>query len=86
MAQIADVVVSPFAGTCTEGAALRRKPVIISQLVTDEARDGEFIYWQPDAAKIPAMIAAWRENGILSRARLRDILRRTVARCARRAA
>jgi hypothetical protein len=86
MAQIADVIVSPFAGTCTEGAALRRKPVIISQLVTDEAREGEFIYWQPDAAKIPAMISAWRENGILRRVRLRDVLRRTVERCARRAA
>jgi hypothetical protein len=86
MAQIADVIVSPFAGTCTEGAALRRKPVVISQLVTDEARDGEFIYWQPDAAKIPAMISEWRENGILRRVRLREVLRRTVERCARRAA
>jgi hypothetical protein len=86
MAQLADVVVSPFAGTTTEGAALRRKPVIISQLMTQEGPEGEFIYWQPDAAKIVDMISAWRQNGILARVRLRDVVRRALNDRAQRAA
>jgi hypothetical protein len=86
MAQLADLVVSPCAGTTTEGAALRRKPVIISQLMTGEGTDGEFIYWQPDPAKIADMISAWRNNGKLARVRLRDAVRRTLKDRAQRAA
>jgi hypothetical protein len=86
MAQMADLVVSPFAGTTTEGAALRRKPVIISQAMTEAASDGEFIHWQPDAGKIPEMIAAWRADGLLGRVRLRDAVRFTLQRRAQKAA
>jgi hypothetical protein len=86
MAQIADLVISPFAGTTSEGAALRRKPVIISQLMTDESSDGEFLRWQPDARQIPAVIEEWRRQGILGRARLGEIARQMLAQRIQRAA
>ncbi len=86
MAQIADVVISPCANTVTEGASLRRKPVIICQLASQESRDGEFLYWQPDPAKIPEAIREWQERGILGRVRLRDVARRMLNRRAQQAA
>jgi hypothetical protein len=86
MVQMADLVVSPFAGTTTEGAALRRKPVIICQAMTEAARDGEFIHWQPDASKIPEMITAWHAEGVLGRVRLRNAVFLTLKRRAQNAA
>jgi hypothetical protein len=85
-AQIADLVVAPFAGTATEGAALRRTPVIICQLMTEEGGDGEFLQWQPDPAKIPALIRSLRERGLLGRVNLKDAVRRLLGRRARQAA
>ena len=86
MAQIADLVIAPCAGTTTEGAYLRRKPVIICQLACDEGSDGEFLYWQPNAAKIPDLIRRWQENGILGRLGLRNIARRMLGQRRRQAA
>ena len=85
-AQIADLVIAPCAGTTTEGAALRRKPVIICQLTCDEGSDSEFLQWQPDPAKIPDLIRRWRENGILGRSGLKNIARRMLQQCRRQAA
>lgn len=86
MAQIADLVIAPCAGTVTEGASLRRKPVIICQLTCDQASDGEFLYWEPDAVKIPDLIRRWREKGILGRSGLRNIARRMLGQRRRQAA
>jgi hypothetical protein len=85
-AQIADLVVSPFAGTATEGAALRRTPVIICQLMTEASSDGEFLHWQPDPAKIPELIRSFRERGLLGRVNLEDAVRRLLGRRAQQAA
>jgi hypothetical protein len=86
MAQVADLIVAPSAGTTTEGAALRRKPVIICQLGSDEGSDGEFLYWQPDAAKVPDLIRRWRESGILGRLGLRNVVRQMLRQARRHAA
>lgn len=86
MAQIADLVIAPFAGTATEGASLRRKPVIICQLTCERDNDGEFLYWEPDAANIPDLIRHLREKGILGRSGLRNIARRILAQRCRHAA
>jgi hypothetical protein len=85
-AQIADLVISPFAGTATEGAALRRTPAIICQLMTEASSDGEFLCWQPDPAKIPELIRSFRERGLVGRVNIEDAVRRLLGRRARQAA
>ncbi len=86
MAQIADLIVSPYAGTVTEGASLRQKPVIICQLMTDESRANDFLYWQPDASKVPELICSLRQKGIIGRVRITDAVQRMISRRARQAA
>jgi len=71
--QLADLVISPFAGTTTERATLCRKPTIICQALGQEGARGEFLYWEPEAEKIPRLIRSWREKGWLSRSRLAAI-------------
>lgn len=72
--QLADLVISPFAGTTTERAALCRKPTIICQAMGQEGARGEFVYWEPTPEKIPQLIQSWFEKGWLRRARLASIL------------
>jgi len=72
--QLADLVVSPFAGTSTERAALCRKPTIICQALSGAGPQGEFVCWEPQADKIPGLINRWRDQGYLARARLYNIL------------
>ena len=72
--QLADLVISPFAGTTTERAALCRKPTIICQALSGAGPQGEFVYWEPQAEKIPQLIHSWRDQGYLARARLANIV------------
>lgn len=71
--QLADLVISPFAGTTTERAALCRKPTIICQALGQEGARGEFLYWESRPEKIPELIGAWHEKGWLARSRLAAI-------------
>jgi hypothetical protein len=68
--QLADLVISPFAGTTTERASLCRKPTIICQGMGQQGPRGEFTYWEPRPEQIPQLIHAWKENGFLARRRL----------------
>lgn len=72
--QLADLVITPFAGTVTERAALCRKPTIICQAMGTEGWQGECLYWEPQPARIPHLIQAWRERGLLSRTRLATLV------------
>jgi hypothetical protein len=72
--QLADVVISPFAGTTTERASLCRKPTIICQAMAQEGPGGEFLYWEPRPEKLPELIHAWNEKRWLARARLSQIV------------
>jgi hypothetical protein len=72
--QLADLVISPFAGTTTERASLCRKPTIICQAMGDEGQQGEFIYWEPNPERIPRLIQEWRETGWLNRTSLTQIV------------
>lgn len=65
--QLADLVISPFAGITTERAAFCRKPTIICQSMGEEGWQGEFIYWEPNPKRLPALIQAWRAQGLLDR-------------------
>lgn len=73
--QLADLVISPFAGTTTERASLCRKPTIICQSMGEEGWQGESVYWEPHPRRIPEIIQAWREQGILGRASLAQLAR-----------
>ncbi len=73
--QLADIVISPFAGTTTERAPLCRKPTIICQSMGEEGWQGEFIYWEPNPGRIPDLIQRWREQGMLGRASLAQVTR-----------
>ena len=68
--QLADLVISPFAGTTTERASLCRKPAIICQAMGQQGSRGEFIYWEPRPENIPQLIRSWKEKGCLTRRRL----------------
>ncbi len=67
--QLADLVISPFAGTTTERASLCRKPTIICQAMGQQGSRGEFVCWDPRPERIPQLIGAWREKGFLARRR-----------------
>lgn len=73
--QMADLVVSAFAGTVTERASLCRKPTIICQAMGEEGWQGESTYWEPRPEKIPGLIQEWRGKGLLHRTRLSGIVR-----------
>jgi hypothetical protein len=68
--QVADLVITPFAGTTTERAVLCRKPTIICQAMGQAGWRGEFTYWEPRPEKIPDLITAWRNTGSLKRVSL----------------
>jgi hypothetical protein len=72
--QLADLVISPFAGTTTERAALCHKPTILCQAIGEEGWQGESLYWEPNPANIPGLIQTWQENGRLGRTRLSQIV------------
>jgi hypothetical protein len=72
--QLADLVISPFAGTTTERASLCRKPTIICQALGQEGWRGEFSYWEPRPEKIPDLIRSWNESGWLQKARLARVV------------
>ncbi len=72
--QLADLIISPFAGTTTERASLCRKPTIICQAMGEEGWRGEFLYWEPRPENIPELILSWREKGSLQRTRLARVL------------
>lgn len=72
--QLADLVIAPFAGTVSERAALCRKPTIICQAMGAEGWQGESLYWEPQPARIPHLIQAWRERGLLSRTHLATLV------------
>ena len=50
--QLADLVVSPFAGTTTERAALCRKPTIICQAMGQSGLQDDYFCWEPRPEKI----------------------------------
>jgi hypothetical protein len=71
---MADLVISPFAGTTTERAGFCRKPTIICQAMGQEGWQGEFLYWEPRPEKIPELIRSWKERGWLNRKRMARVL------------
>ena len=73
--QLADLVISPFAGTTTERASLCRKPTIICQSMGEEGWQGESIYWEPQPRRIPEIVHTWREQGLLGRNSLAQLVR-----------
>ena len=84
--QLADLVVSPFAGTTTERAALCRKPTIICQAMGQSGFQDEYLCWEPRPEKIPVLIQSWIANDWLPRPRLARILTELATRTARAAA
>lgn len=80
--QMADLVISPFAGTTTERASLCRKPTIICQAMGQEGWQGEFLYWEPKPERLPTLIGTWMDQGWLDRERLGRVLTRLVSRAA----
>ena len=84
--QLADLVVSPFAGTTTERAALCRKPTIICQAMGQSGFQEEYFCWEPRPEKIPALIESWIGKNWLPRPRFARILTDLATRRARAAA
>lgn len=75
MMQLADLVISTFAGSISEKAYYSHKPTIICQAMGEEGAQGEFVYWEPHPEKIPEIIKGWREKGSLRHSRLTEIVR-----------
>ena len=84
--QLADLVISPFAGTTTERAALCRKPTIICQAMGQSGYQEESLCWEPRPEKIPALVQSWMEMGRLPRPRLARLLTGLTGRAAQAAA
>jgi hypothetical protein len=84
--QMADLVISPFAGTTTERASLCRKPTIICQAMGQKGWQNEFIYWEPTPEKIPDLIQTWKEQGRLDRRRLARVIKELVGIASKAAA
>ena len=84
--QLADLVITPFAGTATERAALCRKPTIICQALGEEGGQGEHLYWEPRPEKIPAIIQSWKQSGLVGRPRLAQLVQRLINQTAQAAA
>jgi len=84
--QLADLVISPFAGTTTERASLCRKRTIICQAMGEQGAQGEFLYWEPTPEKIPGLIRSWKEQGWLEQTRLAQIVEALISRTAKLAA
>ena len=77
--QLADLLISPFAGTTTERAVFCQKPTIICQAMGESGWQGEHIYWEPDPDKIPHLIEEWKARGVFGRTSLVQIARRALA-------
>ena len=71
--QLADIVISPFAGGTTEQALRSNKPTIICQAMGEEGWQGECLYWEPKPDNIPGLIQTWWEQGSLYQTRLATI-------------
>jgi hypothetical protein len=84
--QLADLVISPFAGTTTERAALCHKSTLICQAMGEKGSQGEFLYWEPNPGNIPDLIQTWRAQGFLSRTRLAKLAGLLLAEPAKAAA
>jgi hypothetical protein len=84
--QMADLIISPFAGTTTERAAFCRKPTIICQAMGQEGWQSEFFYWEPTPEKILGLIRNWKEKGWLDRKRFARVLEQIMGVAARAAA
>jgi hypothetical protein len=84
--QLADLVLSPFAGTVTERASFFRKPTIICQAMGQEGWQGEFVYWEPLPEKLPGLIEAWRLHGWFDRKRFALVLSQLISPAKRAAA
>ncbi len=78
--QLADLVISPFAGTTTERASLCRKPTIVCQAMGQQGWRGEFTYWEPNSDKLPDLIRSWQESGWLERTDLARVIENLVTR------
>ena len=76
--QLADVVISPFAGGTTEQALRSNKPTIICQALGEEGWQDGSLYWEPTPDKIPELITTWWEDGLLHQTRLVHIAERLV--------
>jgi hypothetical protein len=81
--QLADLVISPFAGTTTERTALSRKPTIICQAMGEEGWAGDSVYWEPNPDKIVDHIHEWQRTGRLERRSLADIIGAVLSRVAK---
>jgi hypothetical protein len=84
--QMADLVVSPFAGTATERAGLCRKPTIICQAMGQEGWQGDFLFWEPRPEKLPELLRSWQERGWLERKRFARVLSELIGVAAKAAA
>jgi hypothetical protein len=71
--QLVDLIIAPCAGTTTERAALYLKPTIICQAIGERGWGGEYLCWEPQPEKLPAIIGEWQERGVLRRARLVEL-------------
>lgn len=74
LSQLCDVVVAPFASVITERTMMCRKPTIVCQAGGEEGVQSELCIWEPDPQKVPAIIRMWKEQGILSRTTLADVI------------
>lgn len=84
--QMADLIISPFAGTTTERASFCRKPTIICQAMGQEGWQSQFVYWEPTPEKIPGLIQNWKEQGWLDRKRFARLLQELMGVSAKAAA
>jgi hypothetical protein len=79
-------VISPFAGTTTERAALCRKPTIICQAMGHCGWQGEQLFWESKPERIPEIINDWKAKGWFERVALARVVESTVRRADRAAA
>lgn len=84
--QMADLIISPFAGTTTERASFCRKPTIICQAMGQKGWQSQFLYWEPAPEKIVGLIQSWKEQGWLDRKRFSRVLKEVMEVAARAAA
>ena len=63
--RLADVIVAPFAGTCTEWAQQHGKYTIITQACGENGWQRPFIYWEPDPQNVAGLLSAWCKEGLV---------------------
>lgn len=84
--QMADLVISPFAGTTTERAALCRKPTIICQAMGYEGWQAERLYWESKPERIPSLIDDWQAKGWFDHTNLARVVEQMLLHKAKQAA